>query len=207
MAFTMTKAEALSIQAKQVEHYAARVPDLAKKVASFTFAETLVDGKTYTVIEVNKYIPRGGRIESLFGMLEAPVKFLYCTTCGARSEGRQWSNLDTGFGICADCATWKRAKHGSQALYKLAGIEGVHYMLDHVAGRTPGTPPTDLLFQVPTECGFLVIQSQTEKGREWITQTQSDLRGYTNIDATHKAAFKKMAALAGLSFVDVVEES
>ena len=64
--FTLTKAEALAIQAKQVDHYAAIYgDDIREWVAARTHAERLEDGVTYPVVEINRAIPRGGAIEAL----------------------------------------------------------------------------------------------------------------------------------------------
>jgi hypothetical protein len=61
----MTKAEALAIQARQIEHYAAawgeHVRDL---VAAATTADQLADGE-HDVATINRHIPRGGAIEWL----------------------------------------------------------------------------------------------------------------------------------------------
>jgi hypothetical protein len=70
MQFTMTKEEALKIQADHVAWYNrdGSRPWLAAKVASLTQADKLEAGKQYPVAEINKYIPRGGSIENLCGV-------------------------------------------------------------------------------------------------------------------------------------------
>lgn len=68
MPFTMTKAEALKIQAEQVAWYSHYRTDLAEVVASLTTADELEDGKEYPVTVINKHIPRGGDIERLCGL-------------------------------------------------------------------------------------------------------------------------------------------
>lgn len=65
---TMTKAQALEIQARQVEHYSFVCPDIAAKVAAITTADELEDGVAYPVAVINKHIPRGGAIEGLCGI-------------------------------------------------------------------------------------------------------------------------------------------
>jgi hypothetical protein len=65
MAITMTKAEALEIQAKQVAYYADLYPGLAKKVAAQTTADQLQDGQAYDVRTIDKHIPRGWDIEQI----------------------------------------------------------------------------------------------------------------------------------------------
>jgi hypothetical protein len=68
--FTMTKAEALKIQADHIAWYNRNgaFPWLADKVASMTTANELQDGVEYPVHVINKHIPRGGDIEYLLGM-------------------------------------------------------------------------------------------------------------------------------------------
>lgn len=63
---TMTKAAALDIQAKQVEHYGAAYGlELVRSlVAAATTADALEDGE-HDVITINRHIPRGAAIEWL----------------------------------------------------------------------------------------------------------------------------------------------
>jgi hypothetical protein len=73
MKITMTKEQALKIQAEQVEWYG-RIAGrewLAAKVAAMTTADALEDGKEYPVHVINDHIPRGADIEYLCG-LEQP---------------------------------------------------------------------------------------------------------------------------------------
>jgi len=65
---TMTKAEALKIQAEHVAWYAKYRTGLAELVASMTTADALEDGKQYPVRVINQHIPRGGDIEHLCGI-------------------------------------------------------------------------------------------------------------------------------------------
>lgn len=68
---TMTKAEALAIQAKQLDHYA---PDpnhpLRAAVAAKTTADAL-DDEPYSVVDINRHIPRGGELEYIMADLRA----------------------------------------------------------------------------------------------------------------------------------------
>ena len=67
---TLTKSEALRIQSEQLEHYATMFgQDVRAIVAQATHATRLVDGREYDVVEVNRYIPRGGGIEHLISHL------------------------------------------------------------------------------------------------------------------------------------------
>jgi hypothetical protein len=66
---TMTKAEALKIQAEHVAWYASKYAgNLAEVVASMTTADQLEDGVEYPIITINEHIPRGGAIEHLCGI-------------------------------------------------------------------------------------------------------------------------------------------
>lgn len=68
MKYTMTKAEALDIQSRQVAYYAHLCPDLAAKVAAITTADQLEDGVLYDIATINKHIPRGSAIEHICGV-------------------------------------------------------------------------------------------------------------------------------------------
>ena len=64
MTITMTKAEALRIQAEHVEHYAGIYGGWVREaVAAETHADRLADEGEHEVSEVNRHIPRGGFIE------------------------------------------------------------------------------------------------------------------------------------------------
>jgi hypothetical protein len=61
--YKMTKAEALAIQARQVEHYAAQHGEWVREaVAAATQAEALGDG-AHDIADINRHIPRGAAIE------------------------------------------------------------------------------------------------------------------------------------------------
>lgn len=68
---TLTKAAALAIQAKQLDHYA---PDpahpLRAAVAAKTTADEL-DDEPYSVVDINRHIPRGGDLEFIMADLRA----------------------------------------------------------------------------------------------------------------------------------------
>ena len=64
----MTKAEALKIQAEQVQWYSRFRSDLAEAVAAVTTADALQDGIEYPVAVINKCILMGGEIERLCGL-------------------------------------------------------------------------------------------------------------------------------------------
>lgn len=53
---------------------------------------------------------------------------LTCCCCGEPTIGRQWSNRDTGYGLCPRCADWIRARRTSPSeMQSLYGTQGVHY--------------------------------------------------------------------------------
>jgi hypothetical protein len=62
---SITKAEALAIQAQHVDHYAAIYGEHVRAlVASATTAHMLPDG-AHDIVTINRHIPRGGAIEWL----------------------------------------------------------------------------------------------------------------------------------------------
>ncbi|MBS1061418.1 hypothetical protein [Gluconobacter sp. Dm-44] len=66
MSFTLTKKEALEIQAKQIEHYVSVYGEgVRQAVADATTADELADDVGYDVVTINRHIPRGGAIEAL----------------------------------------------------------------------------------------------------------------------------------------------
>lgn len=66
MSFTLTKKEALEIQAKQIEHYVSAYGEgVRQAVADATTADELADDVRYDVVTINRHIPRGGAIEAL----------------------------------------------------------------------------------------------------------------------------------------------
>ena len=64
---TMTKSEALDIQARLVALYAPLCANLADKVAAITTSDALKDGVAYDTSTINKHIPRGSAIEHICG--------------------------------------------------------------------------------------------------------------------------------------------
>lgn len=55
---------------------------------------------------------------------------LRCCCCGESTVGRQWSNRDTGYGLCVPCADWLPTRGTTDAeMHELYGIRGVHYAI------------------------------------------------------------------------------
>jgi hypothetical protein len=66
MPVMMTKAQALEIQARHVEHYAKHYGEKVRElVAAATTADQLEDGVEYPSWTINRHIPRGAGIEYL----------------------------------------------------------------------------------------------------------------------------------------------
>lgn len=57
----------------------------------------------------------------------APVRRLYCSCCGAVTHGRQWSNRDTGYGLCKRCIDFVGRHYDAAEMRSLYGERGVHY--------------------------------------------------------------------------------
>ena len=58
----------------------------------------------------------------------AVVRYLTCCCCGAGTEGEQWHNRDTGYGLCLSCADWIEGRGmSSEDMQSAYGTRGVHY--------------------------------------------------------------------------------
>lgn len=60
--------------------------------------------------------------------LKKPVQRLVCTCCGGETEGRQFHNQDTGFGLGSCCVEFVKPR--TEDMARTYGVEGVHYKLD-----------------------------------------------------------------------------
>jgi hypothetical protein len=65
-----------------------------------------------------------------------PIRRLLCSCCGASTCGRQWFNMDTGYGICPPCwkSVAKRRPFGEEPMtheemVRTWGHPGVHHSL------------------------------------------------------------------------------
>lgn len=55
-----------------------------------------------------------------------PIRWLSCTCCGESARGRQWFNLDIGFGCCKRCAD--RYHTGPDRCFSdIIGVRGIHF--------------------------------------------------------------------------------
>lgn len=57
-----------------------------------------------------------------------PIRSLSCCCCGGSTQGRQFHNQDTGYGLGACCV--EHVKPRVEDMARTYGIEGVHYKLD-----------------------------------------------------------------------------
>lgn len=67
---------------------------------------------------------------------EQPIRGMYCPCCGARTQGRQWHNQDTGFGLCPKCAEWIPHHRPfdcdpitPEEFERTYGVKGVHFSI------------------------------------------------------------------------------
>ena len=65
--------------------------------------------------------------EALKPMPPVPIKELECCCCGRETLGRQWWNMDTGFGLCVKCADRFSKSEHAHDMKKSHGNLGFHY--------------------------------------------------------------------------------
>lgn len=67
---------------------------------------------------------------------------LICACCGSETRGRQWSNRDTGYGVCVWCADRNSEKYGEgtaedgqrgDTTHALYGRRGFHFAVEEEA--------------------------------------------------------------------------
>lgn len=63
--FKLTKARALEIQKEHVEHYVSIYGEHVRMLVADADRSSLLPDGEYDVVEINRYIPRGGAIEHL----------------------------------------------------------------------------------------------------------------------------------------------
>ena len=57
-----------------------------------------------------------------------PVNWLTCTCCGEAYRGRQWWNMDTGFGLGDCCVDFCGADRTPGAETESYGVSGIHFL-------------------------------------------------------------------------------
>lgn len=68
--------------------------------------------------------------EEVKPMPKKPIKELTCCCCGERTQGRQWWNRDTNFGLCVSCADRISQREDEESMLTCYGIRGVHYAIN-----------------------------------------------------------------------------
>ncbi len=61
-----------------------------------------------------------------------PVHELRCACCGEQTNGRQWFNRDTGYGLCAACVDYVTGPDTPENVAEREesyGYDGVHYRI------------------------------------------------------------------------------
>jgi hypothetical protein len=58
---------------------------------------------------------------------------LECCCCGSRTQGRQWFNRDTGYGLCLPCARKIEPQAQDGQTNPSYGVRGHHYAIPETA--------------------------------------------------------------------------
>ena len=59
--------------------------------------------------------------------ITSPIITLTCCCCGDYTQGRQWWNRDTGYGLCTGCIDFCSNGTDEKGMTDLYGIRGTHY--------------------------------------------------------------------------------
>ncbi len=65
--------------------------------------------------------------EAVKPVKEKPIQTLTCCCCGELTQGRQWWNRDTGYGLCAACAERISKSEDDETVKNCYGVKGIHY--------------------------------------------------------------------------------
>lgn len=57
----------------------------------------------------------------------SPPRKLCCAVCGQQTQGRQWWNRDTGYGVCIEHGQQAIEREGPEATQRLYGVRGHHW--------------------------------------------------------------------------------
>lgn len=74
--------------------------------------------------------------------LTAP-RTLTCCCCSNPTLGRQWSNRDTGYGLCERCALWLTDRETPAHMQSYYGQRGIHYDLGYPDRLDPSRTTPD----------------------------------------------------------------
>lgn len=56
-----------------------------------------------------------------------PIRWMSCTCCGTGYRGRQWWNMDTGYGLGDCCVDFVRADRTRES--RSYGVPGIHFLI------------------------------------------------------------------------------
>lgn len=124
-----------------------------------------------------------------------PIRTLLCCCCGTDTQGRQWHNRDTGYGIFDRCATkQKNGSYDAATMHSYYGVEGVHYLL-------PAIPPS--VQQMLNT--FLVPMGFEAMAADVLTETDPDkLRKYARVILRQLPEDKKMKVFTRFAMLKLV---
>ena len=58
-----------------------------------------------------------------------PIRWMSCTCCGESYQGRQWWNMDTGYGLGDCCVDRCGANRTAGAESECWGVAGIHFLV------------------------------------------------------------------------------
>ncbi len=58
-----------------------------------------------------------------------PIRWMSCTCCGESYQGRQWWNMDTGYGLGDCCVDRCGANRTEGAESECWGVAGIHFLI------------------------------------------------------------------------------
>lgn len=99
-----------------------------------------------------------------------PIVALKCVCCGARFQGRQFSNQDIGWGLGNCCV--ERVSKTTDSMKRTYGVDGVHYNLqqpgdERSSEANPGVDGNDRLFSGVYPTGIVYADRAREVGGDY----------------------------------------
>ncbi len=58
------------------------------------------------------------------------IRNLTCCCCSEPTQGRQWWNRDSGFGVCKNCIERAFKNESEEELENMFGKRGYHYLIE-----------------------------------------------------------------------------